>query len=147
MGTESSQMNTLPPMEGLSQTLDIDLVEATRERVVMRMPVTLRHRQPWGFLHGGASLALAESAATVGAFLNCPPGMGAFGQQINANHIPSLREGILTATATPLHVGRTSQVWEIKIRDEREKLICVSLCTLAVVQIGIDRASEEGRQA
>ena len=147
MSTETSQMNSLPSMEGLSQTLDIELVEATRERVVMRMPVTLRHRQPWGFLHGGASLALAESAATVGAFLNCPPGMGAFGQQINANHIRSLREGVLTATATPLHVGRISQVWEIKIRDERDKLICVSLCTLAVVQMGADRGSEGGRQA
>ena len=73
--------------------------------------------------------------------------MGAFGQQINANHLRPLREGVLIATATPLHVGRTSQVWEIKIRDEREKLICVSLCTLAVVPLGTDRASEEGKQA
>ena len=57
MSTETSQMNNIPSMEGLNQTLEIELVEATRERVVMRMPVTLRHRQPWGFLHGGASLA------------------------------------------------------------------------------------------
>jgi 1,4-dihydroxy-2-naphthoyl-CoA hydrolase len=141
MNTEPGQLNILPTMEGLNQTLEMELVEATREHVVMRMPVTTRHRQPWGFLHGGASLALAESAATVGAFLNCPPGMGAFGQQINANHLRSLREGVLTATATSLHIGRTSQVWEIKIRDEREKLICVSLCTLALVSIGTDRAS------
>ena len=147
MDTENSQMNNIPPIQGLNQTLEIELVEATRERVVMRMPVTARHRQPWGFLHGGASVALAESAATVGAFLNCPPGMGAFGQQINANHLRSLREGVLAAIATPLHVGRTSQVWEIKIRDESEKLICVSLCTLAVVPIDTDRASEERRQA
>lgn len=82
MSTETSQMNSLPPMEGLSQTLDIELVEATRERVVMRMPVTLRHRQPWGFLHGGASIALAETAATLGAFLNCSPDKVAFGQEI-----------------------------------------------------------------
>jgi 1,4-dihydroxy-2-naphthoyl-CoA hydrolase len=147
MSTESSQMKNISPMEGLNQTLEVELVEATRERVVMRMPVTERHRQPWGFLHGGASVSLAESAATVGAFLNCPAGMGAFGQQINANHLRPLREGVLTATATPLHVGRTSQVWEIKIRDEREKLICVSLCTLAVVPLGPDRTSEEGKQA
>ena len=66
MSTETSQMNTLPPMEGLSQTLDIETVEATRERVVMRMPVTLRHRQPWGFLHGGASLALHPRGRTDG---------------------------------------------------------------------------------
>jgi 1,4-dihydroxy-2-naphthoyl-CoA hydrolase len=73
-------------------------------------------------------------------------GNGRVGQEINANHIRSLREGVLTATAMPLHVGRTSQIWEIKIRDEREKLICVSLCTLAVVQIGTDRTSEQSRQ-
>ena len=139
MSTETSQMNNVPPMQGLNQTLEIELVEASRERVMMRMPVTPRHHQPWGFLHGGANLALAESAATVGAFLNCPAGMVALGQQINANHLRSLREGVLTATATPLHVGRTSQVWEIKIRDEREKLICVSLCTLAVVSLSTDR--------
>jgi uncharacterized protein (TIGR00369 family) len=144
MDTENSQMNNIPPIQGLNQTLEIELVEAIRERVVMRMPVTSRHRQPWGFLHGGASITLAESAATVGAFLHCPAGMGAFGQQINANHLRSLREGVLTAIATPLHVGRTSQVWEIKIRDEREKLICVSLCTLAVVPLGNDHASEAG---
>jgi uncharacterized protein (TIGR00369 family) len=144
MDTENSQMNNIPPIQGLNQTLEIELVEAIRERVVMRMPVTSRHRQPWGFLHGGASITLAESAATVGAFLHCPAGMGAFGQQITANHLRSLREGVLTAIATPLHVGRTSQVWEIKIRDEREKLICVSLCTLAVVPLGNDHASEAG---
>src|SRR5947209_673422 len=98
MNTATNQLNSLSPMEGLSQTLDIELVEATCERVVMRMSVTARHRQPLGFLHGGASLALAEHAASLGAYLNCPPRMGAFGQQINANHIRSLREGTLTAT-------------------------------------------------
>jgi len=110
MSTETSLLNSLPPMEGLGQTLAIELVEVTCERVVMRMPVTLRHRQPLGFLHGGASLALAEHAASLGAYLNCPLRMTAFGQQINTNHIRSLREVVLTATATPLHVGRTSQV-------------------------------------
>ena len=64
MSTQTNQMNNVPAMEGLNQTLEIELVEATGERVVMRMPVTPRHRQPWGFLHGGASVALAESAAT-----------------------------------------------------------------------------------
>jgi len=99
----------------------------------MTMPVTAQHLQPWGYLHGGASIALAETAATVGAFLNCPAGMVAFGQEINANHIRSVREGILTATALPLHIGRTSQVWAIDIRNEQQKRICVSRCTLAVI--------------
>lgn len=119
--------------QGLGQTLQMQIREATPERVVMTMPVTAQHHQPWGHLHGGASVALAETAATVGAFLNCSPGMAAFGQEINANHLRSVREGVLTATALPLHIGRTSQVWAIEIRNEQQKLICVSRCTLAIV--------------
>ncbi len=121
------------PVQGLPHTLQMQVVEATPERVVMTMPVTAQHLQPWGYLHGGASVALAETAATVGAFLNCPLGMVAFGQEVNANHIRSLREGFLTATALPLHIGRTSQVWEIDIRNEQQKRICVSRCTLVVI--------------
>src|SRR6266567_898574 len=121
------------PVQGLGQTLQMTVEEATPERIVMTMPVTTQHLQPWGYLHGGASVALAETAATVGAFLNCPPGMVAFGQEVNANHIRSVREGLLTATATPLHIGRTSQVWEIDIRNEQQKRVCVSRCTLAVI--------------
>src|SRR6266480_2073284 len=117
MSTETSQMNNVPPMGGLNQTLEIELVEASRERVVMKMPVTARHHQPWGFLHGGASLALAESAATVGAVLNCPPGMGAVGPQIHANPLRALRQRVGLATAPPVHVGPTAHVWDTKIRD------------------------------
>ena len=121
------------PVQGLAHTLQMQVIEATPERVVMTMPVTTQHHQPWGYLHGGASIALAETAATVGAFLNCPPGRIAFGQEVNANHIRPVREGLLTATATPLHIGRTSHVWEIAIRNEQKKLICVSRCTLSVI--------------
>jgi uncharacterized protein (TIGR00369 family) len=85
------------PVQGLGQTLQMQVVEATSERVVMTMPVTAQHLQPWGYLHGGANVALAETAATAGAFLNCPAGMVAFGLEINANHIRSVREGMLTA--------------------------------------------------
>lgn len=118
---------------GLVETLEMTVVESTPERVVVTMPVTPRIHQPLGYLHGGASLALAETAASIGGVLNCPPGMIAFGQEINANHLRPVREGLLTATATPLHIGRTSQVWDVKIRDERERLICVSRCTVAAV--------------
>jgi len=118
---------------GLLETLDMDVVEATAERVVVTMPVSPRHLQPLGYLHGGASVALAETAASIGATLNAGEGMAAFGQEINANHLRSVRDGVLTATATPIHAGRTSQVWQIVIHDERERLICVSRCTLAVV--------------
>lgn len=105
----------------------------TPERVVATMPVTPRHHQPFGYLHGGASVSLAESVASLGALLNCPPGMVSMGLEINANHLRSKRDGLLTAVATPLHRGRTTHVWEVKIRDEEEKLVCAARCTLAIV--------------
>jgi 1,4-dihydroxy-2-naphthoyl-CoA hydrolase len=118
---------------GLNQVLGIELRELTPERVVATMPVTPRLHQPLGYLHGGASLVLAETVASVGAFLHCPPGKIAFGQEINANHLRPVRDGVLTAIGTPLHAGRSSHVWEIKIYDEAERLICVSRCTVAIV--------------
>jgi 1,4-dihydroxy-2-naphthoyl-CoA hydrolase len=133
MSTQEHTTNAVPPERGLSQTLQMTIVEQSPDHVVITMPVTAYHLQPWGYLHGGASIALAETAATLGAFLNCPPDMVAFGQEINANHLRPVREGMLTATATPLYVGRTSQVWDIHIRDEQNKLICASRCTLAVI--------------
>jgi uncharacterized protein (TIGR00369 family) len=99
----------------------------------MTMPVDERHVQPMGFLHGGASVVLAETLATVGAWLNCPEGRTAFGTEINASHLKSKRDGTLTAVGTPVQVGRTNQVWEVEIRDEEEKPVCVSRCRLAVV--------------
>jgi uncharacterized protein (TIGR00369 family) len=118
---------------GLTQTLGIELREATQSRVVATMPVTPRVHQPFGYLHGGASLVLAETVASVGAALHCPPGKIALGQEINANHLRPVREGMLTAIGIPLHAGRSSHVWEIKIYDEAERLICVSRCTVAIV--------------
>lgn len=117
----------------LLDTLSMTIVESTPERVVVTMPVSAAHLQPLGYLHGGASVALAETAASIGASRNAPDGMMVFGQEINANHIRSLQSGTLTATATPIHRGRTSQVWQTIIHDERERLICVSRCTIAVV--------------
>lgn len=117
-------------------TLGMEIVEARPERVVVTMPVTARHSQGLGYLHGGASVALAETAASIGGGLNCPPGTTVFGQEINANHLRPVREGLLTATATPLHVGRASQVWQTEIRDDRGRLVCVSRCTIAAVPLG-----------
>ena len=119
--------------QGLTQALGIEFRELTPERVIATMPVTSRHHQPLGYLHGGASVALAETVASVGAFLNCPAGTVCFGQEINANHVRAVQSGILTAISTPLHLGRTTQVWDVKIYDERDKLVCVSRCTIAVV--------------
>lgn len=79
---------------------------------------------------------MAESVASTGAFLNCPPGKVAFGSEISASHVRPKRSGTLTAVAIPAHVGRRSQVWEVRITDEEDKTVCVSRCTVAVVDGG-----------
>lgn len=122
--------------ETLLATLGIEVTEATRERVVATMPVGPRVHQPFGLLHGGASLALAETVASTGAWLQVDPAKErVVGVEINANHLRAKRDGVVTATATPVHVGRRTQVWEVRIADEQDKLVCVSRCTLAVVAV------------
>lgn len=102
----------------------------------MTMPVTDKVRQPFGLLHGGASVALAESAASVGTWLNInQENQRAVGLEINANHVRAKREGLLRATAVPVHKGRTTMVWDIRIHDEQEALVCISRCTVAVVNV------------
>jgi uncharacterized protein (TIGR00369 family) len=128
--TESLPM----PGQTLLTTLDIEIVETTKERVVARMPVGPKVHQPFGLLHGGASLALAETVASIAAYMNVDRSTeSAVGIEINANHLRSKREGVVTATAIPLHIGRRTQVVEVRITDEDGKLVCVSRCTLAVV--------------
>ncbi len=116
----------------LMETLDIRFLEVTQERVVATMPVNSRVHQPDGVLHGGASVALAE---TVGSFasamaINRDTHI-VRGIEISANHLRSIKEGIITATAIPLHKGRTTHLWEIRITDESERLI--SLCKLSTM--------------
>lgn len=118
---------------GVTRDLGVEFVELSPERVVATMPIDDRHHQPFGYLHGGVSVVLAESVASVGGFLNCPPGKAAFGAEISASHVRPKKNGSIRAVGTPVHVGRTSQVWEIRITDEEEKLVCVSRCTVAVV--------------
>lgn len=129
-----AKIEELKKEEGLVRDLGIEYVETGPERVVMRMPVDARHVQPLGFLHGGASVVLAETVATTGAWLNCPEGKVAFGSEINASHLRAKRGGMLTAVGVPLHRGRSSQVWQVEIRDEEERPVCVSRCALAVVE-------------
>lgn len=117
----------------IGAAIPMTCVEASPERCVVTMAVGPHVHQPAGVLHGGASVVLAESAASLGANLRCEPGTRAMGQEINANHLRPKRDGMLTAVAVPVHVGRKTQVWAIEIRDEAEKLICVSRCTLAVL--------------
>lgn len=118
----------------LADTLGIVLGELTPTRVTATMPVDDRTRQSFGILHGGASVALAETVASVGAALNVDlERFYPVGLEINANHIRAKEVGVVTGIATPVHVGRSTQVWEVKIVDEQERTICVSRCTLAVV--------------
>ena len=92
--------------EWLGKTLGIEFTETTPARVVATMPVTPAHHQPFGYLHGGASVALAETVASVGGMLNVPPGKVVFGQVIDANHVRPRQSGTLRAIGTPLHIGR-----------------------------------------
>jgi uncharacterized protein (TIGR00369 family) len=110
------------------------MVELTPERVVATMPVDDKTRQPFGLLHGGASVALAETVASLGAVLNIDrTKFAAVGVEINANHLRSKKAGIVRATGVPIHLGRSTQVWSIEIVDEDNQRVCVSRCTLAIV--------------
>lgn len=120
--------------ETLLTTLGIEITEATRDRVTATMPVGPRVHQPFGLLHGGASVVLAETVASTGAFMNCQLDKEmAVGIEINANHLRGKRDGVLTAVATPVHKGRSTHVWEVRITDEAGKPVCISRCTLAIV--------------
>ena len=124
----------------MMEALEMRFEEVTPERVVSTMPVDSRTRQNWGQLHGGASVALAESVASIGAGLNAGPGRTAVGMEINANHIRPKRSGLVRAVATPVHIGRSTSVWEVRITDEEDRLVCLSRCTLAFVPVPSDSA-------
>jgi 1,4-dihydroxy-2-naphthoyl-CoA hydrolase len=123
------------------EVLDIKLVSADKDKVVATMSIGPNHRQQVGYLHGGISVLLAESVASLGTVLNIDASRQmAFGLEINANHLRPKRDGQLTAVATPIHRGRTTHVWDIRISDEHDKLVCISRCTVAVV----DRPPDNG---
>lgn len=116
--------------------LGIEVTLLEKGKVIAKMPVDERTRQPFGLLHGGASVALAETVASVGAYeLVDKQTQAVVGLEINANHIASKRDGYVTATGLVLHQGKTTMIWEIKITDEEDKLICVSRCTMAVINL------------
>lgn len=117
----------------LLETLGIDVRLAETDRVEATMPVTAAHHQPHGILHGGASVALAETVASIGASLELDAGRRAVGLEINANHLRQVVGGAVTAVATPVHKGRRTHVWAVEIRDADGKLVCVSRCTLAII--------------
>ena len=126
----------------LMGTLGIEIVEASKGKVIATMPVDQRTHQPMGLLHGGASVALAETVASLGGLLLVDGDKETVvGLEINANHLKGKRDGVVTATGSVLHKGKKTMVWEIKITDEENELICISRCTLAVIQIKKEDAS------
>lgn len=119
---------------GMPDVLGIEVLELTPRRVVATMPVHDATRQPFGILHGGASVALAETVASLGAWASIDrERYDAVGIEINANHLRAKRDGVVRAVGAPVHQGRTTQVWSIEISDEQDRLVCVSRCTLAIV--------------
>ena len=104
----------------LLDTLGMKVIQKEKDLVIIDMPVDERTKQPAGFLHGGASVALAETAASIGALLHVDPKTtNIFGIEINANHIKSVREGMVRAKAKPIHIGKSTMVWEINIHNEQ----------------------------
>jgi len=118
----------------LAEHIDIRFTERGADFLRATMPVNPHTHQPSGVLHGGASVALAETVGSVAANLCVDRATQmCLGQEINANHLRPVAAGLVTATARPYHIGSRSQVWHIEIRDEQDKLVCISRLTMAVV--------------
>lgn len=117
------------------ESLGITITELGPDFLRGTMPVDARTKQPFGLLHGGSSVLLAETLASLGGWLCLDPDAGqqAAGIEINANHLRGVTEGIVTGTARPIHLGRATQVWEIRIEDAKGRLACISRMTAAVV--------------
>ena len=113
--------------------LGIEFTELGADYLIGRMPVDGRTRQPFGILHGGASVLLAESLVSCAATFVAAPGQACVGMEINANHLRPVTSGWVTGTARPVSLGRRTQVWEVRIVDGNDKLVCISRCTMAVI--------------
>ena len=123
----------LPTQNTIHETLGVRLIEATPDKVVLEMDVGPPVHQPFGILHGGASAVIAESAASMGAYMNCEPvKQFCVGTDLNISHLRAKREGVVRATATPIRKGRTMHVWQIDVTQEDGKLVAVARCTLAI---------------
>jgi uncharacterized protein (TIGR00369 family) len=114
------------------QRLGIEFLEVGDDFIRARVPVDTRTRQPYGLLHGGVSVVLAETLGSCGAAFSCPEGYRAVGLDINANHLKGATSGWVTGITRPVHMGRTTQVWQIELRNDAGELTCVSRITMAV---------------
>mgnify|MGYP003583714105 CR=1 FL=1 len=113
--------------------LGIEIIEVGDDFVRGRVPVDHRTKQPFGLLHGGVSVVLAESLGSIAAYYACPEGHQAVGLEVNANHLRSAKSGWVTGTARPVHIGRTTQVWAIEMVNEDGEMVCISRLTMAIL--------------
>ena len=114
--------------------LGIEFVEVGDDFLVARVPVNRQTCQPYGLLHGGVSVVLAETLGSIGAAYCVPAGTRVVGLEVNANHLRAVSQGWVTATARPVHLGRRTQVWQIELRDDQGKAVCASRLTMAVLE-------------
>jgi 1,4-dihydroxy-2-naphthoyl-CoA hydrolase len=114
--------------------LGIEFLEVGDDFIRARVPVDIRTRQPYGLLHGGVSVVLAETLGSCGAAYSCAEGLRAVGLDINANHLRGVTQGWVTGTTRPVHIGRSTQVWQIDMHNEAGELTCVSRISMAVLQ-------------
>jgi len=115
------------------QHLGIEFLEVGDDFIRARVPVNTHTRQPYGLLHGGVSVVLAETLGSCGAAYSCPEGYRAVGLDINANHLKGAISGWVTGITRPVHIGRTTQVWQIDLSNAAGELTCVSRITMAVL--------------
>ena len=133
---KSIQPHEIQPLskDTIAEQIGIEFTEIGPDYLKGRMPVDHRTHQPYGLLHGGASCVLAETLGSVASALVIDQAKYiCVGLEINANHVRGVREGYVTGTATPIHLGATTHVWDIKIQDEREKLVCISRLTVVIL--------------
>lgn len=114
--------------------LGIEFLEVGDDFIRARVPVDTRTKQPYGLLHGGVSVVLAETLGSCGAAYSCPEGYRAVGLDINANHLRGATSGWVTGVARPVHIGRTTQVWQIDLTNDAGEMTCASRITMAVLQ-------------
>jgi uncharacterized protein (TIGR00369 family) len=115
----------------LIERLGIRLIDSGPDRVVARMPVA-GNTQPYGLLHGGATASLCETVASLGTALAAGPGKVVVGIELNVNHLRSVRDGFVTATGTPVHIGRSTAVWDMRVEDDQGRPVAVSRLTLVI---------------
>lgn len=129
----SVEILTQASLHTASSHLGIEFVEVGNDYIVGRVPVDARTHQPFGLLHGGVSVVLAETLGSCGAAYSSPVGHQAVGLDINANHLRGVKSGWVIGTARPIHRGRTTQVWQIDLRNEAGEMVCTSRLTVAIL--------------